>query len=279
MKKLSKSKSIEILQKALSAIPALREKTVENYESSEFKKWEFDTATAISKIFENQNEHIRTFRNYMFPRVSYMEQDRYENQRKYEKSYSDSLDRAESHIQSMIDEIKNYWEDDEKETIPRIEPEKPKNTNEVFIVHGRNNEIKQEVARFLTTLKLNPVILHEQPNQGQTIIEKFENHAEQTGFAVVLLTGDDVGALKEEENEPQPRARQNAILELGFFMGKLGRNRVCALVEKGVKIPSDYSGVVYITLDKEGVWKLNLIKELKTAGLNVDANLAVSASN
>ena len=118
------------------------------------------------------------------------------------------------------------------------------------------------------------MILHEQPNQGRTIIEKFEEHA-QVGFAVVLLTPDDVGSLKGENNHLKPRARQNVIFEFGFFIGRLGRHRVCALTKGDVEIPSDYDGVVYVPLDDHGAWKMKLVKELKAAEFDVDANLAL----
>ena len=130
------------------------------------------------------------------------------------------------------------------------------------------------MARLLTKLKLKPIILHEQPNQGRTIIEKFEDHA-QVGFAVVLLTPDDTCCSEEDPDTPQFRARQNVILELGFFLGKLGRARTFPLRKGDVKIPSDYYGVVYTPLDDQGAWKMNLVREMQEAGLDVDANLVL----
>ena len=124
-------------------------------------------------------------------------------------------------------------------------------------------------------MEIEPVILHEQPNKGRTIIEKFEDYA-GVGFAVILLTSDDVGKLNDDgASELKPRARQNVILELGFFLGKLGRQRVCPLVKGNVETPSDYDGVVYTNFDDAGGWQLKLVRELKSAGFNVDANRAV----
>lgn len=76
-------------------------------------------------------------------------------------------------------------------------------------------------------------------------------------------------------DKQKKRARQNVILELGFFLGKLGRKRVCALYEEGVEIPSDYDGVIFVPLDKNGAWHLSLAKELKAAGLSIDLNKAI----
>ena len=109
---------------------------------------------------------------------------------------------------------------------------------------------------------------------GRTLIEKFEQHA-QAAFAVILLTPDDVGAMVGEEEKLKLRARQNMILELGYFLGLLGRDRVCPLIVEGVEIPSDYDGVAYVRLDDSGGWRLDLIRELKAAGIDVDANLAL----
>jgi predicted nucleotide-binding protein len=141
----------------------------------------------------------------------------------------------------------------------------------VFVVHGRDNEAKHEVARLLERLKLKPIVLHEQPSRGKTIIEKIE-HYSGVAFAVVILSPDDVGALATEQAKLNPRARQNVILELGYMVAKLGRDRVCALVKQGVEIPSDFDGVVYVSMDWNGAWKFEVGKELKAAGITVDLN-------
>ena len=148
-------------------------------------------------------------------------------------------------------------------------------SNRVFLVHGHNELAIQETARFLEKFDLDVVVLREQPNSGRTIIEKFIDFSD-VGFSVVLLTGDDRGGSQKTPYEKQKtRARQNVILELGFFLGKLGRKRVCALYQEGVEIPSDYDGVIFIPLDKNGAWHLPLARELKAAGLSIDLNKAL----
>ncbi|TES85700.1 hypothetical protein E3J95_03835 [Candidatus Aerophobetes bacterium] len=144
----------------------------------------------------------------------------------------------------------------------------------IFIVHGREEGIKYQVARFLEKSGLEAVILHEKPSQSKAIIEKLEKYSD-VAYAVVLLTPDDVGKLATERTKPQSRARQNVIFELGFFMGKLGRDRVCVLWEGGVELPSDFKGVVYIPLDRAGAWKMSLAKELKAVGLEVNFDKAI----
>lgn len=150
----------------------------------------------------------------------------------------------------------------------------PISGRKVFLVHGHDESAREGTARFLEKLGLEAVILHEQPNAGRTIIEKVEKFAE-VAFAVVLLTPDDVGAPAGNKQALCSRARQNVILELGYFIGKLGRAHVAALLKGDVEKPSDYDGVVYIAMDGGGAWKLQLARELKTAGLDIDLNDAV----
>lgn len=148
-------------------------------------------------------------------------------------------------------------------------------SGKVFVVHGRNETFRESVARYIEKLGLTPIILHEKPNAGRTIIEKFV-HFSDVSFAVVILTGDDRGGIATESHEQyQTRARQNVIFELGFFIAKLGRANVCALYESGVELPSDYDGVVFIEIDKAGAWRLQLAREMKHAHLSIDMNNAI----
>jgi len=144
----------------------------------------------------------------------------------------------------------------------------------IFIVHGHNEEMKQSSARFLEKIDLKPVILHEQANKGKTIIEKFTDFS-NVSFAIVLLSADDIAFNKNEKSEQAKfRARQNVILELGFFLGKIGRENVVVLHEQveNFEIPSDYQGVLYIPYDPNGNWKLSVAKELKAVGFKIDGN-------
>ena len=143
---------------------------------------------------------------------------------------------------------------------------------QVFVVHGHDRELRERVARLLERLELEPIILDEQSDGGRTILEKFEDHALDVGYAVALLTADDVGAAAADETPSKPnRARQNVILELGYFMGALGRSRVAALCNSEVERPSDIHGLLYIDSSREG-WDLRLAREMAAAGLPVDLN-------
>jgi hypothetical protein len=151
-----------------------------------------------------------------------------------------------------------------------VQPKLPvQSSNKVFIVHGHEDAARETLARFLERLGCEAIILHEQANQGRTIIEKFEANGD-VGFAVVLLTPDDVGSAKG--GELKPRARQNVLLELGYFYGRLGRKRVCALKRGELELPSDFAGVVWENMDQAGAWKFALARELKAVGYDVDMN-------
>jgi hypothetical protein len=150
-------------------------------------------------------------------------------------------------------------------------------TNKAFIVHGHDDEMKQAVARTLSLLGLVPIILHEQPNEGKTIIEKFEKHAD-VGFAIILLSPDDMAyPYGTTPKSAKARARQNVILELGYFAAKLGRARVFPLYRDGanLELPSDIAGVIYNVYDAPGRWRLDLVRELKASEYDVDANKLV----
>jgi predicted nucleotide-binding protein len=144
----------------------------------------------------------------------------------------------------------------------------------VFIVHGHDDALLQQVARFLVQMQIKPIILFEQAGKGQTIIEKLESNC-NVAFSIVLLTPDDLGKSAKSDGQTRPRARQNVILELGYFIGKLGRSNVIAIYDESVEIPSDYRGVEYIKIDTEGAWKLKLAREMKEAKLSVDMNNAI----
>lgn len=154
-----------------------------------------------------------------------------------------------------------------------LEPKKeqPISSNKIFIVHGRDHNLLTQVENALMKLGLNPIVLQEQANNGKTIIEKIEECTD-VGFGIVLYTPCDEGRLKSEDGELKPRARQNVVLEHGYLMGKLGRERVCCLVSDDVEFPSDIQGVVYTSAKNVGQWKYDLAKELKAAGFDIDMN-------
>jgi len=190
----------------------------------------------------------------------------------YAKGIQDTLIKLNSLKETLEEKLEDLSKLTAKSTSPISRPA-PRN-RKVFIVHGHDDLLKESVARYLSKLDLEPIILHEQPNQGRTIIEKLEANVD-VDFAVVLLTPDDIGYSKNEEDQKKNRARQNVVLELGLFIGILGRSRVCALYKGDIELPSDFQGVLYIHADEGGAWKLVLAKEIKQAGIQIDLNMAI----
>jgi predicted nucleotide-binding protein len=140
----------------------------------------------------------------------------------------------------------------------------------IFVVHGHDRAIRHEVVRVLERgTGREVIVLHEQPNAGRVLLEKFEDHAASAAYAVVLVTADDHGGSVADASQ-RPRGRQNVVFELGYFFGKLGRDRVAVLLEPGVEKPSDIDGLVYVALDPGGAWKQQLARELDSAGLEVN---------
>ena len=137
----------------------------------------------------------------------------------------------------------------------------------VFIVHGHNEAKKLELKSFLSDLGLRPIILHEQDDMGGTVIEKFEHYAPQCAFAFILLTPDDKLQIRDSTDDKW-RARQNVIMELGWFMARLGRLRVLLLYKGKLEIPSDILGVLYLEFNKSVLEVAEPIRaRLKRVGL------------
>jgi predicted nucleotide-binding protein len=155
-------------------------------------------------------------------------------------------------------------------TAPEVTPKLDQ--SKIFVVHGHDEGARESIARFIQAIGFQPIILHERANEGRTVIEKVEAHG-HVGFAVVLLTPDDEG--RAAGGTLAPRARQNVLLELGYFIGRLGRPRVCALKRGDLEIPSDFGGVVYETFDASGGWKQALGRELEAADYKIDWNKAM----
>ena len=252
----------EILKKTIQTYPELEEA------KNEFYNWDDYNSELLKQSFNNEyNEYKKSYDtvNSFYGFLGNGKENELEE-------FKDKVQNKISHLNQLISKVDLMKSEVPDQVISKVANNQQNEilSNEVFIVHGHNNEVKINVARTLDKLGLNPIILHEQANAGKTIIEKFEEHS-NVGFAVVLLTDDDLGKANQDEDLRQ-RARQNVILELGYFIGKLGRNKVCPLYTKGVELPSDLYGLLYIEIDSTEHWKIKLAKELKAVGYEIDVN-------
>ena len=258
MVRTSKENALRCLRRAsekASGLPGL------GHGNSEFQKWKTATIQDLKRIFGSQSDYPVDFDRSL---TIYPHEDSGTN-----------VDRAETLLHSWTQQVEEDWPKTARAPDgANADEDMVHESNRVFVIHGHDAAAREAVARCPENLGLQPIILHEQANKGRAIIQKFEDHAD-VAFAVVLLTADDVGKLKDEKSVLNPRARQNVILELDFFLGKLGRERVCPLVKGDVETPSDYDGVVYTELDDAGAWKMKLVQELKAVGFDVDANRLV----
>ena len=221
-----------------------------------FQVWYAEAERFLIKHFgENQFEHRKFKETRFFSAVWVTDSD-------VVKKCKDGLIATKLIFQKYLEEID---EDDNPISIPK----QILNNNKIFIVHGHDEALKHSVARLVEKQGIDAVILSEQANQGNTIIGKFEEHSDFCG-AICLFTADDTGKANRETNY-QDRARQNVVLETGFFMGKLGRDRVVFIVSPGLEIPSDLSGVVYTDASN---WQVDVLKELKAMGYSIDFNKA-----
>ena len=141
----------------------------------------------------------------------------------------------------------------------------------VFVVHGHDTNVRNEVELFVRSIEYEPIILCKRADMGDTIIEKIEREAKEVCYAIVIYTSCDLGKDKND-TDLKPRARQNVVFEHGFMCAHLGRSHVCALLEDGVEQPGDLKGVVYKPLDAAGAWKYQIADEMKAVGLEVDKN-------
>lgn len=151
----------------------------------------------------------------------------------------------------------------------------PKRSRRVFIIHGHGGELKHQLARVLSDLDFEVVILQEAADSGRTIWDKLRHEREDIGFAFVLLTPDDFGSSHAEPGDLTDRARQNVIFEYGLFSGLLEPSRVCAIQKGDLELPSDLAGLMIKRVpDGSGIEaiQLSVVKELKQAGYDVDAN-------
>ena len=187
-----------------------------------------------------------------------------------DKFFIERRDTKDDVTTSFIERMQKVVDEETHPKVRLADTDVVKN-KKVFIVHGHDDELKESAARLVEKIGLEAVILHEQANEGLTIIQKLEKQAD-VGYAIILYTPCDEGRKKGSRNS-KPRARQNVVFEHGLFMGKLGARRVCALRKSEVEMPSDAQGILYIEVkDGSNEWKHEVAKELKNAGYDVDLN-------
>lgn len=241
----------EKLQKLIEKAEELIQRYVESSEP-DFCAWKDQTERFLAKHFGENSLEVKKFKKFRF---SVCVISAYESKNAWQDACVGDLKRVKAILSGYLAEME---EDASQTNVNNCLVDKSK----VFVVHGHDAKLKSEVARLIEKVKITPIILSEQPNCGSTIIEKLENNSD-VGAAICLFTADD------EVKDGTKRARQNVVLETGYFWGTLGRDKIVILADHGVELPSDMQGVVYTDTQN---WQFSVCKELKQMGYDIDLN-------
>ena len=228
--------------------------------SQEFISWKTRAERFLRTHYGENSKEVVDFGNTHFSLMIYTFN---ETESDYIEACKSGLVKSKAVFEVYLEELK------ENDVTPDNEAtwDNSISKSKVFVVHGHDEALKQEVARIVEKQGLEAIILSEQANHGKTIIEKFEENTD-VGAAICLFTGDDYGKAKDVEDD-NLRARQNVVFEAGYFMGKLGRENVILIANPEIELPSDLQGVVY-TNDKS--WQIDVLKELREIGYTIDFN-------
>lgn len=245
--------------------PEMKEYNKEEFEIfiSSYNKWNDYNSELMRQSFENPyNEYTESYS--ASGRSIFLSDDDV-------VEYKTLIKRNIYNLEGLIEKLDLIEESVPHTKGPSSSPQASEPNNKVFIVHGHDDETTEKVARLLEKLGLEAIILREQASKGKTIIEKIESYSD-VGFGIVLYASCDLGASKNDKDNMSPRARQNVIFEHGYLIGRIGRDKVCALTEVGVERPGDIDGVVYVTKDSGNGWKYEIARELQAAGCKIDMN-------
>jgi predicted nucleotide-binding protein len=253
---------IEKIKNLINELNDLQTKNFKRFGANpELDKWKSRAERTIEAICGTESKNIQKFKQ-----ISFF----YTGPRGYDgvevpldkSTFEDAKIKAKALLESLIEEVEEGLHNNMDTSTRRT------NTKKIFIVHGHDDRLKEQVETFLLKQGLEPIILHKQASMGRTIIEKLEHYGD-VGYTIVLYTYCDDGKAKND-SEIKRRARQNVVFEHGYFIGLLGRERVSFLVDEDVEVPNDLSGAVYVS--KSLTWQYDLVKELKAAGYDVTAD-------
>lgn len=239
--------------------------------SPEFKTWQKKCERLISSIYGSKSVQLKQFSDirYSFDIITLGIQES-----EFDEKFQNGLLEAELLLDSFLEETDVSSQPHENTDRKNVDPKK------IFVVHGHDEVARRELVELLEEeLHLEPIVLMDEASGGKTVIEKFEDHTLKIGYAIILLTPDDLGCLKDDFekhesdlsksiSELKLRSRENVILELGYFIGKLRREGVCCICKDSRSLlPSDLHGIIPI-IYRDSVREkfLDIKKELINAG-------------
>lgn len=223
--------------------------------------WENTTKDYLIKTFGSKSQNVNAVINASSSVGLYMGM----SDEKFEEHVTSKTENQIKMLQSCIEQLETEIElfKGKEKIDEKIKMEKV-SSSKIFIVHGRDNEMKREVQILTDRAELDGIVLHELPDRGRTIIDKLIQESEEACYVIALLSPDD------EIVNGSSRARQNVILEIGYFLGKLGKERVRLLKRGDVEIPSDLHGILFENYDSEGNWRMKILKEMKAVGIKIN---------
>lgn len=257
---LPPERAAQLIKRQIDQIDGLLELA---YNDPEVRKWDNMTEQILIKSFGKPHDNLSDFFSARHGGVVRMGM--YPDELQLE--YQENLTKCKKLLEGFIEQLDLFAEP----IIDKSQTEDKKDlSKKVFIVHGHDDTAKSELALIISSLGFEPIILHEQANEGMTLIEKLEKHSD-VGYAFILLTPDDVGSSANQRENLHARARQNVVFEFGLFAGKLGRNRVCCIYKGDIELPSDLHGLVYIPFTNSiNEKQIDIIRELKAAGYQIN---------
>lgn len=226
----------------------------------------------LSNIFDEQHKYVLQFRAipFKYPYIVWKEG-------AVDRKWNEGVETTRNLLEAIIEEMDTFPQTEPEPAEPDLPPDLA--TDGVFVAHGHDEQMLSDIESFLLRIELQPIILRDQPNLGQTVIEKVEANSD-VAVSIVLFSPDDMGYPREAGPEDAKlRARQNVVFELGYFIGKLRRGKIILVyrTDDQFDIPSDLGGVVYIPFDDAEKWKGMLVTELDGMGFNLDAGKVARA--
>lgn len=247
----------EKFKEIYNEIDVLMEQKVKR-SAPQFQAWHSKAERFLIKHYGEESYEVKKFKSFHFSLVCFTSGT---PESSFIRACQNDLCTVKAIFEQYLEDIQ-----EENDSIPKM-VQTDTDYSKVFIVHGRDGELKEAVARVIEKQGIRAIILNEQVNRGATIIEKIEANSDVKG-AICLFTSDDLGKEKNETMD-NPRARQNVVFETGYFVGKLGRDNTVLVADSDVELPSDLQGVVYTDRNE---WKFKVLQELKAIGYCIDYN-------
>jgi predicted nucleotide-binding protein len=275
---MKKQQAKETIKSLIARIPALQNT---DDDSPEFEKWKRDTRVAIRNIFAGSTSHIQDFENQLLGLLV----DRYTSGLQRHNHYLKFLDTSRAILESMIEEIDQYWP---SSTPPTKETARAlsilSDPTKVFVVHGRNTKLLQAMFAFLRSIGLNPIEWNQAiagtKKGSPSIAEILDTAFNEAQAVIVLLTGDDEAKLRRQflkNNDPDyerqltPQSRPNVLFESGMAIGRQPDRTI--LVQIGEQRPfTDIAGKHITHMDNTSEKRQELATKLTNAGCRLNTS-------